>query len=189
MQKESNEQAEKPYMLPNWRINEIILIAVRFLSEEGYSEKDFDYKKVISSKGIVIQGYSAFAPENLKELHKVSLSLWNEGLCLVFTDRKKGKTCCMIAFNDKKNMREIMKIIFHEFAHIKLKHTEQSPNAEVEAILFSEAVLFLLLPKKGHRIKLKIASFEWRKRLFERIKARLIKKLNMLGGYMKIGCK
>ncbi|MBO7484687.1 MAG: hypothetical protein J6T84_01330 [Spirochaetaceae bacterium] len=177
MQEENDGQAEMPYMLPNWRINEIILIAVRFLTEEGYSENNFDYKKVISSKGIVIKGYSTFSPENLKELQKVSLSLWDEGLCLVFPDRDKGGSCCMIAFNDKKNMTETMKIILHEFAHIKLHHTEQSPNAEAEAMLFSEAVLFLMISEKNHRKKLKVALSERKRRLFERIKARLIKNL------------
>ena len=190
MQEDSDEQSETHYMLPNWRINEIILIAARFLIDEGYSENTFDYKKVISSKGIIIKGYSTFNPDNLKELHKVSLSLWNEGLCLVFPDRENGNTCCMIAFNDNKNVtEEIMKIILHEFAHIKLHHTEQSPNAEAEAILFSEAVFFLMLPENGQRIKLKLALSERRKRLFEGIKARLIKKLNLQGGCMKIRCK
>lgn len=189
MQEENDGQTEMPYMLPNWRINEIILIAVRFLTEEGCSENNFDYKKVISSKGIVIKGYSTFSPENLEELHKVSLSLWDEGLCLVFPDREKGKRCCMIAFNDNKNMTESMKIILHEFAHIKLHHTEQSLNAEAEAMLFSEAVLFLTIPENGCRSKLKVALYERKKWLFEGIKARLIKKLNLQGGCMKIRCK
>ena len=72
---------------------------------------------------------------------------------------------------------ETMKIILHEFAHIKLHHTEQSPNAEAEAMLFSEAVLFLMIPEKENRKKLKVALSERKKRLFERIKARLIKNL------------
>lgn len=77
---------EESYVLPSWRVNQIILIAVRFLTDEGYYKDGFDYRKAIQNKGILLKAYSAFKSENLLEMQKISLSLWKEGLCLIATD-------------------------------------------------------------------------------------------------------
>lgn len=34
-----------PYVLPPWRVNEIILLVIETLSEREYYKEDFDYKK------------------------------------------------------------------------------------------------------------------------------------------------
>ena len=166
---------ENPYVLPSWKVNQIIMSVVTFLSEEGYYKDGFDYKKMISRKGIVLKAYSAFAPENLSELHKLSLSLWNEGLCLVFPNKENGETCRMIAYNDSKNAAEIMQIIFHEFAHIKLRHTEQCPNGEAEAILFSGVATLLMVMEQQFHIGRLIA--EQGKKFIDGIKAGLMEEL------------
>lgn len=70
--KKSDTQ-KKPYTLPSWRVNQIIVIAIRFLNEVGYWKEGFDYQKVICDMDIVIKAYSAFKSENLAELHKLSL--------------------------------------------------------------------------------------------------------------------
>lgn len=149
------EQKDEPYVLPAWKINQIIVNTIGFLSREEYYKDGFDYKNVISKKGILIKAYSDFNPKNLNKLQKVSLSLWNEGLCLIFPDAQSHKTCYMIAYNDNKPAAEIMQIIFHEYAHIFFKHTEQSLNAEAEAILFSSIATFLLIAEQ----KLHICNF------------------------------
>ncbi len=174
---------EKPYTLPSWRVNEIILIAIRFLHEEGYWKDGFDYQKVICDKGIVIKAYSAFKDENLAKLHKVSLSLWNEGLCLVATDKETQNVCRMIAYNDTKTAAEIMQIIFHEYAHIKFGHTEQSLHGEAEAILFSAMATFLIIAEQQFHIGRLIATESGNERFFEGMKASLIGKT---GGDMKV---
>ena len=175
-QLESTE--EKPYVLPSWKVNEIILIAVRFLSEEGYYEDGFDYQKMIASKGILIKGFSAFKSENLLELQNVSLSLWNEGLCLVATDKETNNVCRMIAYNDSKSSTEIMQIIFHEYAHIKFGHTEQCQNGEAEAILFSAIATFLMIMEQQFHIGRLIVNNGGRERFFEGIKAGLMEKFS-----------
>ncbi len=149
------EIKDETYVLPVWKINQIIVNTIGFLSQEGYYKEGFDYKNIISKKGIVIKAYSDFNQKNLNELQKVSLSLWNDGLCLIFPDSKSHKTCYMIAYNDNKTPAEIMQIIFHEYAHIFFKHTEQSLNAEAEAILFSSIATFLMIAEQ----KLHICSF------------------------------
>ena len=88
MKDNSETTEEESYVLPSWRVNQIILIAVRFLTDEGYYEDGFDYQKAIQNKGILLKAYSAFKSENLLELQKISLSLWKEGLCLVATDNE-----------------------------------------------------------------------------------------------------
>ena len=35
-----------PYVLPPWRVNEIILLVIETLSEREYYKEDFDYKKI-----------------------------------------------------------------------------------------------------------------------------------------------
>lgn len=118
MKDNSETTEEESYVLPSWRVNQIILIAVRFLTDEGYYEDGFDYQKAIQNKGILLKAYSAFKSENLLELQKISLSLWKEGLCLVATDSETQQVCRMIAYNDSKTAAEIMQIIFHEYGHI-----------------------------------------------------------------------
>lgn len=176
---------EKPYVLPSWRVSEIILIAVRFLSDEGYYEDGFDYQKVITSKGIVIKAYSAFKAQNLLELQKVSLSLWNEGLCLVATDEETNNVCRMIAYNDKKNAAEIMQIIFHEYGHILFGHTEQCPNAEAESILFSAIATFLMIAEQQFHLGRMIANEGGKERFLEGVRQGFYGKLCEQGGAMK----
>lgn len=167
---------EKPYTLPSWRVNQIILIAVRFLNEAGYWKEGFDYQKVIRDRGIVIKAYSAFKSENLAELRKLSLSLWDEGLCLVATDKETQGVCRMIAYNDAKTAAEIMQIIFHEYAHIKFGHTEQSQHGEAEAILFSAMATFLMIAEQRFHIGRLIATEGGDERFFNGMKASLMEK-------------
>ena len=174
-----NEQTDKPYVLPSWRVNQSIMIAVRFLNGAGYYKDGFDYKRFILGKGIALKGYSSFKPENLKELRKVSLSLWDEGLCLVFHDRENSEKCCMIAYNDKKSVAEIMQIIFHEFGHIELRHTEQSPNAEAEATLFSAIATFLVIAEQRFHIGRLIASERGAESFFNGMRAGFMEKQDM----------
>ena len=119
-----------PYVLPPWRVNEIILLVIETLSEREYYKEDFDYKKMISDMGI---------------------SLWNEGVCAVFPDPVTGEQRRMIAYNDKRNASECMHIIFHEFAHIIMRHTQQSISGEVEATCFALTMsLFIMIEQQFH---------------------------------------
>ena len=171
----------KNYELPRWKAKQIILDAASFLTKEGYYKDGFDYQKMLRSKGIVLKGYSSFAPENLKELKEVSRSLWNEGLCLVFPDKESGKTCRMIVYNDKKCATEIMQIIFHEYGHILFGHTEQCPNAEAEAILFSAIATFLMIAEQQFHIGQLVAKDGGKERFFEGIKAGLMERFGTQG--------
>ena len=128
--KKTTDCTTKPQTLPSWKVSQIILTVVNLLSEEGYFREGFDYMEMIRKKGIVLKEYSAFKSENLLELQKVSIGLWNEGLCLIFPDPQTGATCRMIAYNDNKSAAEVMQIIFHELAHIILRHTQQSNLGE-----------------------------------------------------------
>ena len=175
--KDCTEQRAAPYVLPAWKINQIIVNAIDFLSQEEYYKDGFDYKNSISKKGILIKAYSDFNPKNLNELQKVSLSLWNDGLCLIFPDTESQKTCCMIAYNDNKPAAEIMQIIFHEYAHIFLKHTEQSPNAEAEAILFSAIATFLLIAEQRFHICSMINNQQNKESFFDGLKDGLMEKI------------
>lgn len=145
---QSTDENKESYVLPSWRVNQIILAAVKFLTDIRFYSEGFDYKKAISDKGIVIKGYSDFEEQHLAELQKVSLSLWKEGLCLVFPNKETGETCRMIAYNDKKSDVEVMQIIFHEYGHIEFKHTVQSQNGEAEAIVFSAVATLLVVAEK-----------------------------------------
>lgn len=141
----------KPYVLPPWRVNDIILLAIETLSDVNYYDDDFDYKKMIREQGIKLKKFSSFTPENLEDFRKVSLSRWEEGVCVIFPNPGTGEQCRMIAYNEKHNSIECMQIVFHEFAHIKLHHTQQSINGEVEATCFALAMtMFLLLEKLFH---------------------------------------
>ena len=173
--------------LPSWRVNEIILFAIQFLSNEEYWKDDFDYQKVISNEGIMLKAYSAFKENNLLKLQKISLSLWNEGLCLVVTDKERSKVCRMIAYNDTKNAVETMQIILHEYAHIIFGHTEQSMHGEAEATLFSAiATLMIIAEQQFHFVKL-ITQKDGKKRFFDGMKKGFMKQLNSTkGGNMKI---
>lgn len=141
----------KKYILPPWRINEILLEVFSVLSEEEYYKEGFDYKRMIEGMGIKVKKFSSFSPENLERFKENSLSLWNEGVCLLFPDDETGKQLRMIAYNDSHNATETMQIILHEFAHIRLRHTQQSINGEVEATCFSIAMsLMFILEEKFH---------------------------------------
>ena len=170
------EIKDETYLLPAWKINQIIVNTIGFLSQEEYYKEGFDYKNIISKKGIVIKAYSDFNPKNLNELQKVSLSLWNDGLCLIFPDSESHKTCYMIAYNDNKTAAEIMQIIFHEYAHIFFKHTEQSLNAEAEAILFSSIATFLLIAEQKLHICQMINNQNGKDTFFEGVKDGLMEK-------------
>ncbi len=144
-------QDGKPYVLPSWRMNEIILLAAETLSEQEYYKEDFDYKKMILEMGIKLRKYSSFSPENLAKFTEISLSLWNEGVCIVFPDEETGEQKRMIAYNDKKSSSECMHIIFHELAHIIMRHTQQSINGEVEATCFALVMsVFIMTEQKFH---------------------------------------
>ena len=140
-----------PYVLPPWRVNEIILLVIETLSEREYYKEDFDYKKMISDMGIKLKKFSSFNPENLEKFTQISLSLWNEGVCAVFPDPVTGEQRRMIAYNDKRNASECMNIIFHEFAHIIMRHTQQSISGEVEATCFALTMsLFIMIEQQFH---------------------------------------
>ena len=125
-----------PCVLPPWRVNEIILLVIETLSEREYYKEDFDYKKMISDMGIKLKKFSSFNPENLEKFTQISLSLWNEGVCVVFPDPVTGEQRRMIAYTDKRNASECMHIIFHEFAHIIMRHTQQSMSPLINLLLF-----------------------------------------------------
>lgn len=135
----------KPYALPSWRIDEIIILAVKTLNEVGYFNNNFDYKQMIRNEGIKLRKFSSFAVENLESFRGISLSRWNEGLCAIFPDPVTGEQCRMIAYNDRHSASECMQIIFHEFAHIKLRHTQQSVNGEMEAACFALAMTIFII--------------------------------------------
>ena len=140
-----------PYVLPPWRVNDIILLAIETLSDVDYYRDDFDYKKMIREQGIKIKKFSAFSPDNLEKFRKISLSRWEEGICALFPHPVTGEQCRMIAYNENRNFIECMQIVFHEYAHIKLHHTQQSINGEVEATCFALAMtMFLLLEQLFH---------------------------------------
>lgn len=169
-------EEEQTYTLPSWRVNEIIFFAVQFLSNAGFWEEGFDYQKVIMSEGIVIKAYSAFKSENLLELQKVSLSVWDEGLCFVTTDKESNRVCRMIAYNDAKTAAEIMQIIFHEYAHIRFCHTQQSLHGEAEAILFSAIATFLMIAEKQFHLGALIAKEGGKEAFLDGMKSSLMER-------------
>ena len=132
---------------------------------------------MIRRKGIVLKAYSTFKSENLLELQKVSVGLWDEGLCLIFPDPQTGTSCRMIAYNDKKNAAEIMQIIFHELAHIMLRHTQQSNLGEMEATLFSGVAMLLMILEQQFHIGRTIAE-KSDKELLKGIQEGLMQKFN-----------
>lgn len=139
------------YVLPPWRMNEIVLLAIETLNAQEYYKDGFDYKNMISGMGIKLKKFSSFAPENLEKFTEISLSRWNEGVCIVFPDQETGEQRSMIAYNDKRTSSECMQIIFHEFAHIMMKHTQQSINGEIEASCFAVAMwIFVTLEQQFH---------------------------------------
>ena len=141
----------KKYILPPWWINSSLLEVSSVLSEEEYYKEGFDYKQMIEGMGIKVKKFSSFSPENLERFKENSLSLWDEGVCLLFPDNETREQLRMIAYNDSHNAVETMQIILHEFAHIRLRHTQQSINGEVEATCFSMAMsLMFMLEEKFH---------------------------------------
>ncbi len=137
---EDLKEEHKDFALPSWRIIQIVTIALDILVEEDFFSNEFDYMEMIRRKGIRIKPYSTFSPENLRKLSKMSLSFWQEGLCLVNNDEKQGQ-CMMIAYNDNNPDDIKMLIIMHEFAHIVLKHTQQCEQGEAEALCFASVMM------------------------------------------------
>lgn len=146
---------EIKFTLPAWRLNEIVDFAVRTLCEAGFHTDNFSYRQMISDCGILIKGYSQFLPENLEKMKAFSKSFWTEGLCLVVPPGEESADGIkMICYNDSYRNGEEAVVILHEFAHILLRHTEQSMNGEAEAICFAAAsVLLISLEKRFHFIK------------------------------------
>ncbi len=148
---EANMEDGTPYILPPWRINQIVLLVVRTLSEVEYYSDDFDYRKMIRDKNIKLKKFSAFSQENIEQYKKISLSRWNEGICIIFPDSVTGEQRRMIAYNDSHSDSECMHIVLHEYGHIVMHHTEQSINAEVEATCFAIAMsMFLMIEQIFH---------------------------------------
>lgn len=138
-------QQNSTYNLPAWRLNEITAIAVKMLCDAKYYVDGFDYRKMITDKGIVIKGYSEFVPENLEKMKSCSKSFWNEGLCLVIpSENKDQKEVKLICYNDSYTHGEELVIILHEYGHISLKHTEQSINGEMEATCFAISMVIMI---------------------------------------------
>ncbi|GEM_PF-2168366 len=142
---DDGNSCSEQYTLPPWRMNQIIVEVLSVLCEEDFCDAGFDYKQMVASQGIKIKRFSAFSPENIREFRKASLSLWTEGVCLVFPDVDTGATCRMIAYNDEHTAAEIMQIILHEFAHIRLRHTQQCINGELEASCFAVAMTLMIM--------------------------------------------
>ncbi len=139
---ELNEE-RKDFVLPPWRVLQILTTALDTLVEEDFLSNDFDYMEMIRRRGIRLKPYSAFSLEHLKKLRKMSLSFWKEGLCLAVTDEKQGQ-CRMIAYNDKVSDEIKLAIIMHEFGHIVLKHTQQCEQGEAEALCFATVMMTAL---------------------------------------------
>ncbi|MBO5100607.1 MAG: hypothetical protein J6B63_04790 [Treponema sp.] len=171
----NNPTEEKQYILPPWRVNQIIAEAITVLSENDFYKDDFDYQQMIRSMGIRIKSYSSFKKENLEEFKKISLSLWDEGLCLAFPNEQTGETCRMIAFNDQHSPAEVMHIILHEFGHFRLKHTQQSINGEVEATCFAAIITLLLLLEVTLHFGKKMMQNGNKDILLQILKSRMIK--------------
>lgn len=148
-------EMEMQFTLPAWRLSEIIDFAARTLYEAEFYQDDFCYRRMISDSGILIKGYSQFLPENLEKMRAFSKSFWTEGLCLVVPpgeDAAGGMK--MICYNDSYRNGEEAVVILHEFAHILLRHTEQSMNGEAEAICFAAVSMIMIsLEKRFHFIK------------------------------------
>lgn len=164
------------YILPSWRMNEIVLEVISVLTEEEYYKEGFDYRKMIQGMGIKIKKFSSFAPENLEQFRKISLSLWNEGVCLLFPDKENGGHCRMIAYNDNHTAAETMQIILHEFAHIRLRHTQQSINGEVEATCFSIAMSLMFMLEEQLHIGMKTVQLGGKDFLLKSVRACIEKK-------------
>lgn len=144
-QTENKDYSGKVPALPSWRMKEIVDTAFNVMIKEGFMSPDFDYKKMILDDEIRLKPYSQFSTGHLAKMQKLSLSYWNEGLCVIFPDETNGGQCKLIAYNDSKTEEQIMMIIFHEYAHITLKHTEQCIHGELEATCFASAMVLILL--------------------------------------------
>lgn len=146
-----SDQPEIKHVIPAWRINQIIRIAMKMILDAGLLDSDFDLETMIKKNAIRIKKFSDFNPENLSKLKKLSLSFRADGLCLIFPDEQTGNQCKLISYDDEKSEEEIATIILHEFGHIVLKHTEQSIIGEMEAICFVSVIICLIeLNKQLH---------------------------------------
>ena len=88
-----------------------------------------------------------------------------------------GATCRMIAYNDNKSAAEVMQIIFHELAHIILRHTQQSNLGEMEATLFSGVAMLLMVLEQQFHIGRMIAE-KGDKTMLKGIQEGLMQKFN-----------
>ncbi|MDE5898557.1 MAG: hypothetical protein K2H09_04760 [Treponemataceae bacterium] len=136
-------------MLPPWRVNQIAYIASKELIDGNCASEEFDYKLMLAGKGIKLMSFSSFSPDRLAELRKVSCGLWEEGMCLIWTDDATGTQCRMIVYNDGRSPEEVQQIIFHEYGHIVLRHTQQSQHGEIEAYIFGAVAALCIAIFKG----------------------------------------
>ncbi|WP_191018274.1 hypothetical protein [Treponema zioleckii] len=81
-------QDGKPYVLPPWRLNEIVMLALETLISVDFCREDFNYQKMITDRGIKIKKFSSFSPENLELFTSLSLSQWTE-LCALCSGTKR----------------------------------------------------------------------------------------------------
>ncbi len=140
---------KEEYVLPAWRMNEIFKIAAETFFTSDFYEDDFDYTKMIADEGIRIKKYSSFDAENLKKFFKISLSLWDEGVSFSFPILETGERGVIIAYNDN-NCSEYEKMLrlLHEYGHVKMKHTQQSINGEMEATFFAAAMFTIIMSEQ-----------------------------------------
>lgn len=172
----SDSREQERYTLPPWRMNQIILEVISALNDAEYYSEHFDYMQMIQCVGIKIKRFSSFSPENLEQFRQISLSLWNEGVYIMFPDEQTNEPCRMIAYNDNHTASEIMQIILHEFAHYRLKHTQQSINGETEAACFAVVMSFMLMLEAEFHIGRKIMQAGGKQFLLRTIKTRMEEK-------------
>lgn len=139
-----DEECAMPYVLPSWRMNEIVFEVLTIFVEVEYSSQSFDIMNFIKNKGIKLAGYSTFETESLEALKSISYSYWKEGLFSCFPDPKTKIQCRIIAYDDSKTGEQKLLIILHELGHFVLGHTEQCEQGEIEATCFAIAMMGLI---------------------------------------------
>ena len=77
--------------------------------------------------------------------------------------------CRMIVYNDQRSPAEIMHIILHELGHLKLHHTQQSINGEVEASWFAMVMSYIFMIEKRMHLGKAISKGKGRKYFLEGI--------------------
>ena len=89
----------------------------------------------------------------------------------MFPDKENGGQYRMIAYNDSHTATETMQIILHEFAHIRLRHTQQSINGEVEATCFSIAMSLMFMLEEQLHIGMKTVQIGGKDFLLKNVRA------------------